>query len=345
MKPNFARKLPQTARGNNRRRGGSAAAALREYRRTPATRGRESVAAEGGAVHARADGFGRALVGDENAERNSAGDRLGRGHDIRHDRRVDQLVAEVGSGPADAALDFVEAKQSVVFIRQFARAAGEFRVDRKNAAFALDPFDADAGGSFADGGFERRDVVWRNESDAGHQRLEILAVFRLAGDGKRAEGAAVKGIFERNDLELVGRDVVAVGLDHLERAFGGFGAAVGEKGSRKAAHLRDAFGERSLVFVVEEIRSMDQARSLFLNGGDDARMVLSERIDADAGDEIEIALAVDVPHVRSVAAHKNERMAGIVLQEIAGLKRGDVNAGEPVVRMYTIDGCGCHLLR
>ena len=79
---------------------------------------------------------------------------------------------------------------------------------------------------------------------------------------------------------------------------------------------------------------MDQARGLFLNGRDDARMVLPQRIDADAGDEIEIALAVDIPHVRAVAALENERMAGVILQQILlfeiddGLSRDSASAPE-----------------
>ena len=61
-----------------------------------------------------------------------------------------------------------------------------------------------------------------------------------------------------------------------------------------------------------------------LNHAHDARMVLAERVHADAGDEIEITLAVDVPHVRAVAAHQHQRMTRVILQQILALELNDV---------------------
>ena len=83
--------------------------------------------------------------------------------------------------------------------------------ERDNAAFALDPLHHDARGTFADGLLERRHVVDGDEADAGQQRLEIGAVFRLSGYRQRAQGAAVKGIVQRDDLVFFAIDFVAVG--------------------------------------------------------------------------------------------------------------------------------------
>ena len=41
-----------------------------------------------------------------------------------------------------------------------------------------------------------------------------------------------------------------------------------------------------------------------------------ERVDADAGDEIEIALAIEIVNVRALPAAQNQRIAGIVLQKV-----------------------------
>ena len=52
-------------------------------------------------------------------------------------------------------------------------------------------------------------------------------------------------------------------------------------------------------------------------------MILAESVHADARDEIEIPLAVGVPHIRAVAARQHQRMTRIVLQQIAALELND----------------------
>ena len=108
------------------------------------------------------------------------------------------------------------------------------------------------------------------------------------------------------------------------RAFGGFGAAVSEEGTVEAADFGNALRQRPLVFVVKKIGSVDQARGLLLDHPHDARMILAESIHPDTGDEVEIAFARSVPHVRTVATHQNERMTRVVLEQILTLKVDDV---------------------
>ena len=95
----------------------------------------------------------------------------------------------------------------------------------------------------------------------------------------------------------------------------------------EAAHFGDALRQRPLILVVKKIRRVDQPRRLFLNDADDPRMILAERVHADARDEIEISLAVDVPHVRTVAANQNQRVTRVVLQQILTLEFDDVQRG------------------
>ena len=104
-----------------------------------------------------------------------AGQRLGGGHHVRQDYRTGALVGEIGSGPADAALDFVGDQQGVVAVGELARLGGEFVGQRIDAALALNHFQHDAGGALAEGRFERRNVVRGNEPDARQQRFEIAA--------------------------------------------------------------------------------------------------------------------------------------------------------------------------
>src|SRR6185312_3838896 len=106
---------------------------------------------------------------------------------------------------------------------------------------------------------------------------------------------------------------------------GRFRAAVREEGASEAARLRDALCERPLVLVVKEVGSMDQARGLFLNRRDDTRVILPQRIHADAGNEIEITLAIDVPHVGAIAAMEHKRVARVILQQILLFELDDIS--------------------
>ena len=105
-------------------------------------------------------------------------------------------------------------------------------------------------------------------------------------------------------------------LHHLQRAFGGFRAAVGEKGPGQTAGFGNALRQRSLIFVVEQIRCVDQARRLFPYDRDNARMILSQRIHTDPGNEVEITLSAGIPHIWPIAACNHDRMAGIILEQI-----------------------------
>ena len=158
------------------------------------------------------------------------------------------------------------------------------------------------------------DVVGGNESHTRQQRLEIAAVFGLAGDGERAQRAAVKGIFQRDDFELLGVDGVAVRADHLERAFHGLRAGVGEEGALEAARLGQALRQRTLVLVIVKIGAVDQQAGLLADHLEEARVGVSQRVHADSGDEIQIAAAFRVVDVAAFAAGQNQRIAGIILE-------------------------------
>ena len=157
----------------------------------------------------------------------------------------------------------------------------------------------------------------------GIKRLEILAVLGLAGDGERAQGAAVKRVVERDDLELLGMDGAAVGVHHLERAFDGLRAGVGEEGALEAADFDEAFGQRALILVVVEVGGMDQQAGLLADDFHDARMGVPERVDADAGEEIEVAAALQIVKVAAFSAGQSERITGIILEQVVALQVHD----------------------
>ena len=127
----------------------------------------ERSAPECGSVHAAADGRGGSFIRGDNAERNAASHRFRRDHNVRQNYGLEHLIREVGSGAADAALNFVENEQSIVTIGQLARRADVVGGERIDAAFALDQLKDDGGGTIAGDLSQSGDVVARDEVYAG----------------------------------------------------------------------------------------------------------------------------------------------------------------------------------
>ena len=99
-------------------------------------------------------------------------------------------------------MNFIGDQRGVVLRGQLARALPECFADRENAAFALNRFDHEGADGVVEFRFEVGDIVEADEFDAGNQRRKRLAVFRRMRDRKRAERAAVKRIFKRQNARL-----------------------------------------------------------------------------------------------------------------------------------------------
>ena len=61
---------------------------------------------------------------------------------------------------------------------------------------------------------------------------------------------------------------------------------------------------------------MDDLRRLLANDLHDARVSVAQRVDAQPGEEVEVAFALDVINVHAFAARDGERIAGVGVQQI-----------------------------
>src|SRR5690348_7952483 len=102
-------------------------------------------------------------------------------------------------------------------------------------------------------------------------------------------------------------------MDHLHRAFDRLSAGITEESPLQSTGLREPFRKRPLVFVVVEIRSVEEQRGLLANHFRDAWMRVSQRVYADAGDHVQIALAIRVVNIGTFPAMQRNRIPGIVL--------------------------------
>ena len=111
--------------------------------------------------------------------------------------------------------------------------------------------------------------------------------------------------------------------NHLERALHGFGAGVAEEHAVKPAQFRDALRQWPLIHVVVQIGSMDHEPCLLPDDLQQLRMSMSQGVDADAGDQIEIAFPGRVIDITTLAASQHERVTGIVLEQVLLLQIHD----------------------
>ena len=71
-----------------------------------------------------------------------------------------------------------------------------------------------------------------------------------------------------------------------------------------------------MILVVIKIGNMQQQSGLLADDFRQPRMRVAERVDADSGDQIQIALARRVVHIAAFAAMDDQREARVVLQQV-----------------------------
>src|ERR1043166_274332 len=93
--------------------------------------------------------------------------------------------------------------------------------------------------------------------------------------------------------------------NHLDCALDRLGAGIGKKHPRESACFRDPARERALVFVIIEIRNVQEQARLLTDHPCQPRMGVAERVHADSGQQVEIALS-DRKSTRLNSSHVSE---------------------------------------
>ncbi len=117
------------------------------------------------------------------------------------------------------------------------------------------------------------------------------------------------------DVAALRAKASGVGAGKFECGFPGFGAGVRKEDAVEAADLGEAEGERSGVFVEEEIRGVDKLAALLEDRLLDRWVGVAEGGDADAAEEIEVVVAVFVAQVDALAADEEDGVALVGVEE------------------------------
>src|SRR5439155_964624 len=128
------------------------------------------------------------------------------------------------------------------------------------ARFALERLEQHGAGLRGHGLLQLFDVAKIEKAEPGRERAETLLVLGLPGGGERAQGAAVEGVVEAEDLDPLGRTFhympVAGELDHR---LVGLGPAVAEEGAlERRARPGELLGEPDLRLGDVEVGGMPE---------------------------------------------------------------------------------------
>ena len=194
-----------------------------------------------------------------------------------------------------------------MLVAQPPQRAQEFRRHHPHAALAHDRLDQDRGGLRPDGALGRFEIAERHLVEAFDHRPEAFEIFLLAAGGERRQRAAVEGALEGDDavaLRLAAHRLVLA--RHLDRAFHRLGAGIGEEHHVGEARRAQPLGQPLGLGDAVEVGDVPELLGLLGERLDQVRMGVAERVDRDAGGEIEIALAVGRDQPRALAALERE---------------------------------------
>ena len=162
-----------------------------------------------------------------------------------------------------------------------------------HAALALDRLDQDGGGLRPDRALDRLEVAERHLVEAVHDRAEAVEMFLLSAGRERRQRAAVERALEGDDAVALGLAVRRLILArHLDDAFHRLGAGIGEEHVVGEARGAQPLGQPLAFRDAIEVGDVPELLRLLGERLDQMRMRVAERIDRDAGGEIEIAVAV-----------------------------------------------------
>ena len=102
----------------------------------------------------------------------------------------------------------------------------------------------------------------------------------------------MKSIGERENFVFALAQVILIGISssQFKGCFDSLRTTIAEEGFFQARNFNQPFGQQSLIRMIKEVTDMDRLLNLFSNNIVNALVVVSQRIDRDARQKVDIAL-------------------------------------------------------
>jgi hypothetical protein len=236
-------------------------------------------------------------------------------------RHAELLVRPERARAAVAALDLIEDEEGVVLVARLTRGVQQLGFERMDARLALDRLEQDGGRALAQRGPQRADVVARHHPEARHERRERRLLRLLRGCRQRTHRAPVESTLDHHELAAI-----AAPAGELDRTLDRLGAGVAQEHAPAERQVGQPLRKPDAGLGIEEVADVHEASRLFPDRLHHARVAVAELRNGDAGEEVEVLVALVVPETRPLPAHELDGVArvgrhdGVALQ---GLKLGE----------------------
>src|ERR1700682_272076 len=245
--------------------------------------------------------------GQANPDGHTAAEPLGQGDDVRHD--VVTLEGIEMTRPANPRLHLVEYQQQVLVVAPLSDRRQVLLGGRNDAGLTLHRLQEHCDSALVGGLLEGGDVVVFDVAKPRGHGKERLLVFGLTRGRDGGQGTAVKGLVGGDDVKGPVAVLLAPLAGYLEGAFVGLGAAVGVEDPSLEPEFVEALGQLDLGAAVIEVADVDRFPGLARHRLDQGGMVVTQNVDGNAGDEVQILAAVRVVDVPAVGADQLQWLA------------------------------------
>ena len=134
---------------------------------------------ERGSMQSRLHCRSNAICCQQRTQRQSCRERLRDRDDVRSNPVL--LIGKIFSCPPESTLDFIQEKQSIRFLGQFAGSLQEFLAYEIDASLTLDGFNANGTHAAVELPLKILDVIESDEVNSGNKRHKGIAILCLAG--------------------------------------------------------------------------------------------------------------------------------------------------------------------
>ena len=272
--------------------------------------GSEAAAAECGGVASVGEALGDLVGGEDAAHGEAVGKGLGHGDDVR--LHVVVLEGPELAGAPHAGLYLVAHEERSVLPAEPLNALDVALPQRKDAAFALDALDEDGCGVLVHGLGKGIEVAGRHLLEALGDRLEAVHEIFPAGSCEGGERAAVEAAGQGDDVDgIPALHLGLVAAGQLDGRLVGFGAGVAEEGLAEVGRGKEQASQLKLRLLVEEVAHVPEGVGLLHEGFVDLVVAVANGRDGDAGEQVDVFLAVDVPEAGSLAEVDGNGVASV----------------------------------
>ena len=275
----------------------------------------QQVAAIGAAVVARRHRLADRLAQQRGSNGNAAAKRLA-------DRDQIGIEAEHGrvervARAAEAALHLVGDDQRAGPGDHGPDGRDKRRRQRPHPALALNRLHDDGRRLVGHRGIKRRRIGRVHKRHTRDQRFERLAIMRVRRNRQGPERAPVEGSRQRDKPgPLPVAPGVPVAARELQARLHRFGAAVAEKRALEPRQPRELLRQFGLIRMEEQIRRVDQGRGLLRQHLGQTGIRMAQAGHPHARREVEVVVALGVPHTGALPAHEHDRRALVGLQHV-----------------------------